>query len=89
MAKVTIRNSKSTIEIPNGSRLIEYAGEHFMIGCSEGKCGTCICTVLSGIENLNQKSHEEWSTLSRMNATPKQRLACQIWVKKGEVEIEI
>jgi ferredoxin len=90
MAKVTIRNEGISFEVPDGARLLEYAkeGSAMPFGCENGKCGTCICTVIKGMENLNPKAHEEWLYLQKKGATPSQRLACRIWVKKGEVEIE-
>jgi ferredoxin len=57
-------------------------------GCENGECGTCLCTVVKGLENINAKNHNEWLFLQKRNATPNQRLGCQIYVKKGEVEIE-
>jgi hypothetical protein len=47
-----------------------------------------IHTIVQYIENINAKNHNEWLFLQKRNATPNQRLGCQIYVKKGEVEIE-
>ena len=90
MARVTIRNEGVTFDVPDGSRLLGYAqaNSSMLFGCEDGQCGTCICNVASGSENLNAKTAKEEMTLSRMGAYPSQRLACQIIVKKGEVEIE-
>jgi len=90
MAKIKIRNDDLTLEIPDGSRLLGYAMEQTRMpfGCTDGECGTCLCTVLKGIENLMPPAHKEWTFLKQKGAYPNQRLACQIWVKKGEVELE-
>ncbi|MBU0591183.1 (2Fe-2S)-binding protein [Candidatus Micrarchaeota archaeon] len=90
MAKVTILNEGVTFEVPDGSRLLEYAKKHsnMLFGCEQGKCGVCRCNIAKGFENLNQKTSEEEHTLTRLGAYPSQRLACKIIVKKGEVEIE-
>ncbi len=90
MAKVTIMNEGVSFEVPDGARLLDYIKENSSLpfGCEGGTCGTCICTVLKGLENLNPRNHEEWLHLQKRGATPSQRLACQIWVKKGEIEIE-
>ena len=87
---MTIINEGVSFEVPDNSRLMEHAKEHSSMpfGCESGRCGTCICTVTKGIENLSPKAHEEWALLQKRGAYPNQRLACQIWVKKGEVEIE-
>ena len=90
MAKVTITNDNATFEVPDGSRLLDYAkaNSNMLFGCEEGQCGSCICSIAKGAENLNSKTTVEEQTFARMNAYPSQRLACQIVVKKGEVVIE-
>jgi len=90
MAKVTIKNEGVTFEVPNGSKLSHYAKEHsaMLFGCGSGECGTCVCSVVEGSENLNIKTSKEEQTLNRIGAYPSQRLACEIIVKKGEIVIE-
>ena len=90
MAKVTVKNDNATFEVPDGSRLLDYAkaNSNMLFGCEAGACGSCICNIAKGAENLNSKTAVEEQTLVRMNAYPSQRLACQIIVKKGEVVIE-
>ncbi len=89
MAKVTIANENVTFEVPDGSRLLDYAkNSNMLFGCETGHCGSCICNITKGAENLNSKTAVEEQTLGRMNAYPSQRLACQIIVKKGEIIIE-
>lgn len=90
MAKVTIVNDAISFEVPDGARLLDYAKDKSSMpfGCENGRCGTCVCTIVKGIENLNPKQHDEWLLLQKRGATPSQRLACQIWVMKGEVAIE-
>ncbi len=90
MAKVLIRNDNVTLEMPDGSKLIDYARDKsgLMFGCGKGKCGICICTVVNGMENLNRRTHEEHMLLASKGARESQRLACQVVVNKGEVEIE-
>ena len=90
MAKVTITNDNATFEVPDGSRLLDYAkaNSSMPFGCGAGSCGVCICSVVKGAENLNLKTQVEEQTLTRMNVYPSQRLACQIVVKKGEVVVE-
>jgi len=90
MAKVTILNDEVTFEVPDGAKLMPYAKENsgLMFGCGKGECGICICTVVKGAENLNKKTDKEYQLLESQRATPAQRLACQIVVKKGEIELE-
>ena len=90
MAKLTIRNEQKQIDIPDGARLLEYAKaqSNMLFGCENAECGTCLCTVVKGAENLNARNHKEDVFLKGIGATSGQRLGCQVWVKKGEVEIE-
>lgn len=90
MARVHVRNEGVSIDVPDGGRFYDYASDSASIvfGCTKGECGMCIITVVKGMENLNPPAHEEWLKLRKMGASPGQRLACQIYVKKGDVEIE-
>ncbi len=88
MAMVRIVNDNSSFEVPDGARLLDYARERMQFGCENGTCGICLCTIVKGKENLNMPAHEEWTLLQKKGARTSQRLACQVWVMKGEVEIE-
>lgn len=89
MAKVKIRNENLTIEVPDGAWLFGYLKEsNLPFGCEKGDCGMCICSIVRGLENLERKTQKEEVTLNRLRAYPSQRLACQLKIRKGEVEIE-
>jgi 2Fe-2S ferredoxin len=90
MAKVRIRNEEVEFEVPNGDDLMPYAKKNssMLFGCENGQCGTCVCSVSRGSENVNIKTLKEEQTLDKIKAYPSARLACQIKIKKGEVEIE-
>jgi ferredoxin len=90
MARVRIRNEGVEFEVPDGDWLRPYAEKHsnVLFGCGKGECGTCICSISKGSENVEPRTQREELTLAKMGAYPSQRLACQIKVKKGEVEIE-
>jgi ferredoxin len=92
MAKVTVKNEGVTFELPDGSRLFPYLLENtsFPAGCDDGSTPLCACVILSGLENLNQKSQQETTTLAKNDLpnSARNRLACQIYVKKGDVELE-
>lgn len=90
MAKVTIRNEKVTFDVPDGEPIMPYVKQHsnMLFGCDKGQCTVCICNISKGIENVFPKTSIEEQTLSKIAAYPSQRLACQIKIKKGEVEIE-
>ena len=86
MAKVTIVNDGVTLDVPDGARLLEYAkaGSRMLFGCEGGTCGVCICRVVKGKENLVARTQLEEQLCRHRD----ERLACQIWVKKGEIEVE-
>lgn len=90
MAKITIKNENVSFEVPDGEKVVEYAkkNSNVLFGCEQGYCGTCMCSVVSGMENLEKKNDAENALLPRMNANPNQRLACQLRAKKGEIVLE-
>jgi len=90
MARVRIRNDGTQFEVPDGDWLLEHAKKNsaMVFGCEKGECGICICSVSKGSENVYPKTQREELTLVKMAAYPSQRLACQIKIKKGEIEIE-
>jgi len=90
MARITVRNEGTSFEMPDNAPFVDYARDStsIMFGCMKGECGMCIITIVKGKENLNPPVHEEWLKLQKMGASSGARLACQLWVKKGEIEIE-
>ena len=92
MAMITIRNEHTRFEIPDGSRILHYLWDKtsFPQGCEDGTNPICACVILKGNENVNAKTHTEIETFAKANLpnSPRNRLACQIIIKKGEIEIE-
>ena len=90
MGKVRIKNEGVEFEVPDGLLIKDYIkkNSNMMFGCEKGDCGTCVCSVSRGSENVNIKTMKEEETLNKIGAYPSQRLACQIKIKKGEIEIE-
>lgn len=90
MPKVKFTKDNIEVEVASGTKLVDIAeqkGSTLNFSCKEGVCLTCICNVLSGMENLNAKTENEKSTLEAFGAQANQRLACQI-VVNGDCEIE-
>ena len=82
----TIRFEGQEKELPDGSRVYETCEELGMpFGCTDGLCGTCTCTVVSGMENLKPRNEKE----EDMGMEGNQRLACQCHIISGTVEFEI
>ncbi len=90
MPKIVFTMDNLTVEVPAGTKLVDIAeqkGASVNFSCKEGVCLTCLCNVLKGMENLNEKTENEKSTLEAFGAQPNQRLACQV-VVNGDCEIE-
>jgi ferredoxin len=77
----------TTKEVKDGD-LIKDAAEALGIpfSCKEGVCGSCLCNVLKGKENLAPLSQPEKDYGLDEGGT--QRLCCQTKVNGGEVEVE-
>lgn len=90
MARVRIKNEGTTIDVPDGADLRDYLRENsaMVFGCEKGECGLCICHISKGADNLVSRSAHEGITLASKANYPTQRLACQLRIKKGEIEIE-
>ncbi len=91
MAKVTFKSDNKTVEVPDGSDIVQVAednGASIAFSCKAGVCVSCLSNINKGIENLNEKTENEKATLEGFGAKPNQRLACQCKIMKGEVEIE-
>ena len=52
--------------------------------CEDGKCGTCLSEVLSGMENLTPITEKE----KQFGLEENERLMCQCRLTGGEVEID-
>ncbi len=88
MAKVHIKNENKTVELPDGSNLVDLEGKTGAIfACKVGTCGACIATIVDGAENLEPPTETEKMYLDAFGGAGK-RLLCQTVIKKGEVTIE-
>ena len=89
MAKIRVKNENFEIEAPDGAQVMNYVrATNMPFGCENGDCGVCVCSVSKGVENVGKRNQKEEETLTRIGAYPSQRLACQLRVKKGEIELE-
>ena len=65
------------------------AGAEFTHRCGgHARCGTCIVTIESGMEQLSPAGISEQRILKILKAKPDQRLACQAWAQ-GDVVCQI
>lgn len=80
MPKVTFKTDNITVEVAAGTSLVDVADQveaSLPFGCRDGLCGTCIMTVLEGLDQMAPMSDDERETLENYEATPNQRLGCQ------------
>ncbi|MFA6972175.1 MAG: 2Fe-2S iron-sulfur cluster binding domain-containing protein [Gallionella sp.] len=89
-ANVTFENTGITVQVPAGTRLIEISekvGAGITYGCREGECGTCMMRVVSGMENMSERSVLEDKVLQENMAGRNNRLACQAQVLGGNIVV--
>lgn len=89
-ANVTFENIGITIKVPAGTRLIEISekvGAGISYGCREGECGTCMMRIVSGMENMSERSVLEDNVLRENMAGRNNRLACQAQVLGGDIVV--
>ena len=92
MAILIIKNENVELEIPDGDLIIEYLWNNtsFPQGCADGSTSLCSCVILNGEKNLNPKTQAEINTFAKASLpnSPRNRLACQVRILKGTVELE-
>ncbi len=92
MAKVTILNEGKTVEVPDGSLLVELEGKtNILFACKEGVCMTCLAYIEEGKENLEPPGEVEQMSLSTLPEGEKEkaRLLCVTKIKGGEIKIKL
>lgn len=78
-AKLVLTKSKKEIVVPKFTPLKE-ALDPGMFSCMKGYCGTCTVYVEEGMENLTEKTSNEYTTGNN-------RRACQAHIIEGIVKI--
>jgi ferredoxin len=89
-ANVTFENIGITVTVPAGTRLIEISEKvsaEISYSCREGECGTCMMRVVSGMENMSERSVLEDKVLQENMAGRNNRLACQAQVLGGDIVV--
>jgi ferredoxin len=91
MPKVTFVPAGQSFEVASGTTILVSAiqnGLQLRHDCTEAICGTDRVRILSGKENLSEKTENEELTLEMMNAGPNERLGCVARVL-GDVTVEL
>lgn len=79
-AKLVLTKSRKEIVVPKYTPLKE-ALDPGMFSCMKGYCGTCTVYVEEGMENLTDKTSNEYTTGNN-------RRACQASIVQGVVKIK-
>lgn len=94
MPKITFSNFNETIEVAEGSSILECAIEN-NIPLDHDCGGNCACTtchifVDSGMQNIEAMSDDEKSLLEANDKLEeKSRLGCQSRIKSGDIVVRI
>lgn len=91
MPKVTFMPAGQSFEVAAGTTILVSAiqnGLQLRHDCTEAICGTDRVKILSGKDNLSEKSDNEELTLEMMNAGLEDRLACVARIS-GDVTVEV
>jgi 2Fe-2S ferredoxin len=95
MPRITIRPLNVELEAPEGETIMataQKAGYYWPTTCGgEGRCTTCACVVLDGLDRLSERGRFEAKVLTEergsMVLEKPIRLACQAHVY-GDVTVE-
>ena len=91
MARIIFKSCNIIHDVEDGSKLIDvcdtYNDVSLPFGCTEGSCGICELTVLSGRENCSKPNEHEVEYLLPEDIEAGMRLGCQLVVNSGEVII--
>ena len=91
MPKVTFMPAGQTFEVAAGTTILVSAiqnGLQLRHDCTEAICGTDRVKIVSGKENLSDKTENEELTPEMMNGGPDEQLGCVARVV-GDVTVEL
>ena len=91
MAKIFFQPDNVSHEVEDGVKLIDACDQFEDIslgfGCTEGTCGVCELTVVSGRENCSRPTENERDYLYPEDIDEGMRLGCQMRIQSGEVAL--
>ncbi len=86
MAVIHFVDSNENVELPDGSPIKEVCQSHGVVfGCEEGNCGTCLCTLAEGKDNMEPLNEKEREFFGETDG--EQRLACQARIRSGRISL--
>ena len=91
MAKVTFQPNEITHEVDDGIALIDACDRFkditLSFGCTEGTCGVCELTIISGKNNCSLPNENETDYLYPEDIEAGMRLGCQVKILTGKVTL--
>lgn len=90
MPKITFTKTGQTMEIAAGGSFLEFCQDNdapHTFGCTVGSCGTCVCLIVAGAENVSPMDDEESETVEMCSGVPGARLGCQLKVN-GDITVQ-
>jgi ferredoxin len=89
MPKITFAKTGQVYEVPAGISFLEFCQKNDAphdFGCTVGSCGTCVCVLEEGAQNVNPMEDEERETVEMCTDVAGARLGCQLKIL-GDVKI--
>ena len=81
-------NEIKEIKDNDNSDLIDKAEElGVAFGCQDGRCGSCRVEIVEGMDNLSERTQNEFD--AGLNEDEPFRLMCQCKIKSGIVKIRV
>lgn len=93
MPKVFFKNRRKAVTVDSGYSVLEAALEHkvpiYHTCGGNASCSTCRVIVINGQEHLSAVDEAESRVLDAFDLKAPYRLACQAFILKGDVEVDI
>ena len=90
MAKITFEDDDLTVEVADGSELIDVVddvGATLIFGCTAGHCMVCAVRVRAPSGGASAVTDAERYTLSTEELARGTRLGCQLRIMSGHVRV--
>lgn len=92
MAIINFQPDNISHEVENGTKLIDvcdyFEDVTLPFGCTEGTCGVCELTIVSGQQNCSEPNEIETDYLFPEDIEEGMRLGCQLKVMGGQVTLK-
>jgi len=91
MPKITLASNGQSYEVPEGASFLEFCQTNdapHNFGCTVGSCGTCVCALDEGAENVDPASEDEAEAVEMCSGVEGARLGCQLKVN-GDITVRM